>query len=539
MTNSSAVTLEFSDAGLNGTKTLGPDLQIASDNNSAAFTLFLGQAANERIFLRHDDIIDIVEKSKGQKREWIAKIIGYEAITDFRGAIQSSRNALQKAPAYGAAKQLSDNAQNELFKLVGGIVASEQDLFAKANELINPYALDGTISDRSTYQKALTALGEKVRQPEQAKTKVRLDQLQKDCHAVVDKVEILLKVEAAFIGPYNDLAKDKGTVSQLNIGQFLISGKAVIEARHFTDPQCPFCLSPYDHEKLREEVEARIQKLTEIRNKYDDAGALKSAFIQAAETLIAVCRPLAANYGELEKFETLTGGAVKILATLNAWVKTTNESFPRFEPVVLSDQERNDIDKFAALAKAEAALAGKESEALELSEHEKKLIETIGKVRDLEKQFDQYQTNARTVQAFEKQILSLSAIFGKFVHVQRAALQLVLDRISEDVGSYYSTLHPKENVDKVRLSMVGEEGVEFEYHFHGTVTHPPKKWIERVASEQPRHLPLSRVRQALQYRNPVPRPGRHCHELRSGAPAAPPSPHQGAAQRLADTSSHA
>jgi hypothetical protein len=38
-------------------------------------------------------------------------------------------------------------------------------------------------------------------------------------------------------------------------------------------------------------------------------------------------------------------------------------------------------------------------------------------------------------------------------------------------------LHPKENVDNVRLRVVGEEGIEFEYRFHGKPTQPPMKYL--------------------------------------------------------------
>jgi hypothetical protein len=137
--DSSVVSLEFSDAALNCSKTLGPNLRTATNNNSVGFKTFLEKAATERIFLRNAQITNVVAKTKGEKREWIAKIIGYQAITDFRGAIQSTFNALQKDPAYRTAKQLADNAQNELFKLAGGIIASETGLFDKATALVKPY----------------------------------------------------------------------------------------------------------------------------------------------------------------------------------------------------------------------------------------------------------------------------------------------------------------------------------------------------------------------------------------------------------------
>jgi hypothetical protein len=49
--------------------------------------------------------------------------------------------------------------------------------------------------------------------------------------------------------------------------------------------------------------------------------------------------------------------------------------------------------------------------------------------------------------------------------------------MSDLVGSFCKAMHPDENVDKVRLRIVGEEGVEFEYFFHGKAAYPPMKYL--------------------------------------------------------------
>ena len=85
-------------------------------------------------------------------------------------------------------------------------------------------------------------------------------------------------------------------------------------------------------------------------------------------------------------------------------------------------------------------------------------------------------SNSKIVLSFERQILSLGTIFDEFVQAQNTALQTVLDRIGADVGAFYEALHPSEDVDKVRLTIVGEEGIEFEYYFHGKSTYPPMKY---------------------------------------------------------------
>ena len=225
------------------------------------------------------------------------------------------------------------------------------------------------------------------------------------------------------------------------------------------------------------EVETRIEKVAQIQGKYEAARTLKAEFIQAANGLIAACKRLADNYSDLEKFETLTTEAAKAIDTLNAWLTAINIGFSNFQPVISSQQHMDAINAFAALVTSQATVANSESEALELSEREQRLIETIGQVRELKNQFKQYQKNTGIIQAFEEQILSLATIFEHFVQVQNAALQAVLDKISKDVGIYYTALHPNENVDKVRLSIVGEEGIEFEYQFHGTTTFPPMKYL--------------------------------------------------------------
>ena len=122
---------------------------------------------------------------------------------------------------YGAAKHLADNAQNELFKLAGGIIASETKLFDKTTALLKPCGLDVTISHWSTYRQAWQQLVSMISQPEAAKTKLRLDQMKKECDAFSSGVTTLLSARDAFVGPYNELAEDRSTVSQLNIAQFL------------------------------------------------------------------------------------------------------------------------------------------------------------------------------------------------------------------------------------------------------------------------------------------------------------------------------
>jgi hypothetical protein len=210
-----AVHIEFSDTGLNGTRTLGPDLSATTSNTSEGFRSFLEGVKAERIFLRHAQITKFIDETKSEKKEEIAAIIGYEDILSFRDAIQSTYNALRRDATYLTAKQKTEGAKNRTFQLAGAIIVSEKGLFEKANEILSPFNLSIIISDDQSYDNALEALRGKITQPDRAQKKLHLDQFKKDCEQVTADIGIFLGNWDGFRTKYGELAKDKRAVSQL------------------------------------------------------------------------------------------------------------------------------------------------------------------------------------------------------------------------------------------------------------------------------------------------------------------------------------
>jgi hypothetical protein len=143
----------------------------------------------------------------------------------------------------------------------------------------------------------------------------------------------------------------------------------------------------------------------------------------------------------------------------------------------LPDGFEDDIARLQHCCETGAVKAEEEAGKLGLSEQEQKVATALSSLRTLEGQVRDYERAQRVIDAYEAQILTLDATFEGFVTVQNAALQSVLDTISADVGKFYAKLHPDESVDNVRLTMVGEEGVEFQYAFHGQEVQPPRKYL--------------------------------------------------------------
>lgn len=149
----------------------------------------------------------------------------------------------------------------------------------------------------------------------------------------------------------------------------------------------------------------------------------------------------------------------------------------KYAIIELPDDFQVELKRVQQLSLGRAEFAQQSSAALSLTEYEGKVAKLLDRLNELRRTFYHYDKSTNTVVRFERQILSLGEIFDQFVQVQNSALQDVLDRLSDLVGSFYKAMHPDENVDRVRLRIVGEEGVEFEYFFHGKRAHPPMKYL--------------------------------------------------------------
>ena len=102
----SDVEIDFSQKGLSSIKSIESDLTVCHSNVSTDFQQLIQTIAKERVILRHSDIAAFILKTKGDKRDEIESIIGFDAIRKFRGTIRTSRTRLEGEQDFIAARSL-------------------------------------------------------------------------------------------------------------------------------------------------------------------------------------------------------------------------------------------------------------------------------------------------------------------------------------------------------------------------------------------------------------------------------------------------
>ena len=108
------VTLTFNEPDLKICKTLRTDLTTTTVCKTKIVKPYVEQARSERLILRAADMTSFVNKTKAEKRQEVANIVGYDDVLAFRNTIQSTLNALRKEEAYTTAKSLADTRHAKL-----------------------------------------------------------------------------------------------------------------------------------------------------------------------------------------------------------------------------------------------------------------------------------------------------------------------------------------------------------------------------------------------------------------------------------------
>jgi len=472
----STVSLEFNNATFNSKKSLSPGLTSSVSNKTSDFTNYLSaiKERRERLILRNTDLLSFIVMTKGAKRQELERIIGYEALNAFRDSIGQTLYRLQNATEYIASRSSKEEHQREIVRVARTSVRSEKELYEAAERLLKRTGVSAKIANSQSYDAAVKEIQTRIHDKEKATRKLGLSDCKQKCDDVCKKtVEVNVSFDL-FLESYAKLIKSEEQLKQAKLEELLSRGMEAIDARLVPNDTCPLCLQPKAWDLLRKELEERIGRLQESKELYD------TAFRQKNEAMAKINEAVRAGYDLITyaKRVKVEGSFLKASETYNVAAKKLEAQIgERFEKhQAISENLAEATEAIVATLKSESKRLEAEVATLALSTEEQELLDGLKAIENLRAYYVKFCEAEDTVRKFETQIRALSKIKTDFSAVHTAALQKVLDVMSQDISQYYLAMHPQENVDDIRLRVM-EDGVEFDYGFHGKRVYPPLKYL--------------------------------------------------------------
>jgi hypothetical protein len=472
----SSVSLFFTDNRLNCTKNLSASFEAMYSNLSEEFRDHLQKVreGQERIVLRNVDLWNFVLSTKTEKRQALAGLIGYESLDSFREVISRTQTKLEGTPEYVAAKRNIPEYEREIFRIAGSQLVNTEELYKRASRMAEEVGTSVTISDDQSYSSAIENLRKRIEAKEKAALKLALSQCREACDQVGSRALEAKNAYVAFRGVYEDLIRSEQDVRQIRLEAFLTLGEKAINENLAAVNTCPLCLQSKPWALLRGELRDRIAKLRESKRKADAAERQKSRALVSLSEATIVARELYKSANKANCGQDFLDAIKRYGLTLVDLDGKIKANFDKFQPI--SSTVESDTSLITGAVEEYSSKLKKQIEALELSKDEQRLFETIRNLESLKLSFDKHQGAVETLGKFNRQIHTVAAITQAFAKVHANSLQNVLDILSKDISRYYLAMHPAEQVDDIRLTVL-EEGVEFEYGFHGKRVYPPLKYL--------------------------------------------------------------
>ena len=471
------VKMEFSDDKISSDKSISSSFKSKFSNTSQDFKDYLAQSGKERLFLRYGDILRFILLTKGKKRTEMMNIIGYNAVVDVRNTLVTACNDIQRDSRYLQVKGQITKNEADLMQHFNQLITEENELYEVANELVEPLNIGIQVADKQSFKQSMEKI-QTTSDKEKLKRSTKLSDFKKaleDMKNQMDKTEDYDE----FLKAYSGILKDKEKIKKIGLGELLEKGQKAIEDQITGENTCPLCLSEIDASNVLQQVAERIQELEEISKEVDETNTKKgSALANLRNIKSAVAEAERKKLDDDPDFQTIIGIVKELNQAMDETIKDTEQKFQKME-ILQKDPDMFE-KKFDAAKKEIDELLPKIQEkidALAETDAQKRQYEAYGKLRDLERIFEENKTLSRELEIFEKQIETLTKIKDDFIQIQATVLQDALDAISGDVDTFYNMINPEEGVENIKLKLIGEEGVEVQYDFHGKQEHPPLKYL--------------------------------------------------------------
>ena len=471
------VEFEFSDADLNSEFKLHSSRRQNQTNDSEKFAEYLRVSKDELLILRHKDLKQFVDETKGAKRKQIARLIGMEGWERIRDDMGTVENRL--ASLLDIKKKALRDRQQEAANLIGSDDFSYEQCWNFAEEQAKILGLSVSISNldelRALDENAKETTKGSDRSEKLAAFKAAEEVLSRSQHTplVINEVE-------NFENQYNSISANSQKVLCVQLNELFNQGKSLLESGKWTEDICPLCSADIPQAELLSHIQQHQEQNKEILeevNKFEATRIKARRELRTISTLVEQINGLKLN--DLDGMERLKELGTEIALAIGSVQGIVEQPLKTNCAISIKKiQTPTKITAFLEQAEITKKSINEQQTALSPTEEETARIEAFQNLSNLTSHAARIVAMEEEILPIEAQATSLTVFTTAFQQLRRDSMGQVLEVISGDVSRYFLAIHPDEGFDDIQLRFFPEDdGVEFHIYYKGEEITPPRKFL--------------------------------------------------------------
>ncbi len=440
-------------------------------------------------YIRFEDLKRFVYKTKTEKYEKLAELMGFQPQVEFQKSLKRVGNQLSER--LEKRRNTVRQREEDLQDLLEVESASKSAILNAISEVFERNDL-GTPREKADLRDARNVLEEKVESDEVASRISQLDQLSEVLEKL-GEVEGQVDPLVDYLKQAQELAqKEESTVDALLI-KLYETGEQVLEQQSSQEEDavsCPLCGQTYEGD-LASHVQDELENFRSLKETKEE---VDQAFQQAREAVRNTKRLIgAAPSGEDINFKT---GECSI-SSLSGCAERISETIGEVESI-LDNRERGDLAQYTSLLEDELSsledrvydFEGKRStlwkasvkkkESLEEDSNREQLVGDYSRVRDTLDKWEKLDQARSQMNQLEAVVDSYEEAVEDYVQQNITDVEERFEEISGDVKRYFEILEEStEGISEPAIQLVTDKdrAVRLKVEFHGEDTSPAYKYL--------------------------------------------------------------
>ena len=446
------------------------------------------QRAPHPFYIRFEDLKQFVYKTKTEKYEKLAELMGFQPQVEFQKSLKRVRNQLfqRLEQRRNAVKQRAADLEG----LLEVESASKSLILNAITEVFERNDL-GTPDEKSDLRDARNTLEEKVESDEVAARINQLDQLSEELDNLGELEDQIGPLEEYFNKAQEFAKKEESTVDALLI-KLYETGEQVLEQKTAQEDgtvSCPLCGRPYEGD-LVDHVQKELEKLRSLK---EAKGEVDQAFQRAKKAVRNSKRLMEAvpssediSYGTEEcSISSLNDHAARVAETiegLEAILSREHEDLAQHTSLLEDELSSllDRVDNFEAQRSTLWEASVEEKESLEEDSNREQLVNDYSKVRDTLDQWEKLDEARSEMSQLETVFENYEEAVEDYVRQNMTDVKERFDQISGDVQGYFEILEEStEGISEPAIQLLADKdrAVRLKVHFHGEDTSPAYKYL--------------------------------------------------------------
>jgi len=478
-TDETSVNLVFNKKELNSSKIYDKSKKKSKyTNSSVQFTTYLeNEARYDRLYLDHRSMLWFLMQPKGKKKEEIAKIVGYEEIIRVKATTSATLRYLDHHSRFSDAQRRLSQNQGLMTKEIFGEAVNDIDtLLLKSAELLKILGISSEVKSIAELDAAIQKVFQGLPDQKKAQERVELENLQGKVLALEGKIDFFSLLEG-WVSKYNTLVSDKKNLSNINLNDFLRQAERTLTGMSEIK-ECPLCEQHIDNKDgLLKKVIERYRVLSAVKEKLDTCQRELVSFVSNIQLIEKETMDFFQAL-DLKKIPYEAVSSKDYIQKIRDIKSEFESKFHTRDLVSIDiDSSKKIINSLHVLLNTIKAQLITRIQSLITTEEEKTKHITYGKLLRGKNIVLENIALQKEIELFKHLIKDMRIIEAQMLELQNTTMAKILDLLSQDVNKFFCYLNKKERIKNVKLSVTGEEGIEFSLEFYDRVASPPKKYL--------------------------------------------------------------